>query len=99
MQQPFVVIGKRDTYHELGDHEFKLVVDTARFVPHSSSISVVSHDGKPIDSRVRFWGNKLNCAFNLHDGLADGVARMDVQLCQRSDGRYVTHPVFFWIIL
>jgi hypothetical protein len=97
--QPFAVIGKRDTYHELGPHEMKLVVDTARFVPHSSSIEVVASDGTPIESGLRFWGNKLNCSFNLRDGLPDGVARMDVRLCRRDDGRYVTHPVYFWVIL
>lgn len=94
----FVVYNLRQTYHEPGEYEFRVVLDPSVFRDsRGSELSVVDADGRPLTMTVRRWGRKMNCVFVIDDGVADGVVRVVLSL-RRDDGTDVRRNVTFWVV-
>lgn len=94
----FVLYNLRETYHELGSYEFKIVLD-ARFFKngHLSELSCVDSDGKPMKFNVQKWGRKINCSFIVDNSVADGVSVVKMIL-KDDDGHEHSDRLSFWII-
>lgn len=93
----FVVYNLRATYHETGEYDFKVVLNPDTFKnSHTSELSLVDSDGRPIDFVVKKWGRKINCAFKIDETVADGVAVVSMVL--RQDEREERCSFSFWIV-
>lgn len=94
----FLVYGKRETYHELGSFELKVVLDPKRFKDaRGSELSFLDSDRKPIRSEVKMWGRKLNCRFVLDESVADGVAIVNMVL-RDGLGSFSSGSFTFWVV-
>lgn len=97
--EKFVVRELRETYHELGEYEFKVVLNPRFFENgHGSELKVVDSDGRPLEHSSEVWGRKVSCRFKIDESVADGVSAVDLSL--RSNGTGEPHRVrlFFWVI-
>jgi hypothetical protein len=96
--EKFVVYGLRDTYHELGRYEFKVVLNPRFFKnSHDCELELVDGAGKPMRYELNRWGRKLNCSFIFDSEVADGVSRAMMSL--RSDsGQVHVGQISFWCI-
>lgn len=97
-QQKFVIYNLRETYHELGEYEFKVVLDPRSFRNgHFSELTCLDSDGKPMKFEVQKWGRKINCKFLIDKSVADGVANVRMDL---KDDEGHQHPgrTSFWVI-
>ena len=94
----FVAYNLRETYAELGEYEFKVVLSPKHFKnSHSSELSLRDSDGKTMRHEVNRWGRKMNCKFTIDDDCSDGVAAC--RLVLRDDrGRETVQQLTFWII-
>lgn len=95
MSRPGILVRNvRETYHELGVFEFKVVLDPKRYPdPSEVWVKMVDSDGSPMDFSIRRWGTKLNVTFTVDDRVADGVASLRLGL-----GEKQTEMVTYWII-
>jgi hypothetical protein len=94
----FVVYNLRETYAELGEYEFKVVLSPRYFKNgHSSEMQLVDSDGKPMRFELKKWGRKMNCVFFIDENTADGVAAARLQL-QDDKGHAVPGHLTFWVI-
>lgn len=97
-RKPFVVYNLRETYAELGNFEFKVVMDQ-KFAKdgHLEELQLVDSDMKPIRHEARRWGRKVNLSFTIDETVADGVASCHMKFVS---GNGVTIPgkITFWII-
>lgn len=98
VQKKFVIFNLRETYHELGKFDFKIVLDPRFFKNgHLSDVTLVDSDGKKIDCDVEKWGRKINCVFSVTDQVPDGVTTVNMIL--RDDGgKELTTRTQFWVI-
>lgn len=96
--QKFVVYNLRETYHELGTYEFKIVLHPKNFRHgHTSSMTMVDSDGKPMELDVKTWGRKVNCLFKIDKSVADGVSIATLDVID-SKGEKHNMRLTFWII-
>lgn len=73
--QAIQAYGIRETYHELGEHEFRVVLDPSIDIsPRECSFAAFDPDGKPMESSCRSWGSKIKCKFKFGPETPDGVA-------------------------
>lgn len=94
----YVVYGIRETYHELGKYEFKIVLSPKYFKNgHTSEILFVDSDGKPMKSSVENWGRKINCSFVIDNTVSDGVSVVKIDL-KDGKGKSITGRLSFWVI-
>lgn len=96
--EKFVVYGLRETYHELGTYEFKIVLNPRNFKnSHGSDITLVDSDAKPMKFIIKKWGRKISCTFTIDDSVADGVS---VARLEMRDEKEVVHAgrLSFWVI-
>jgi len=94
----FVVYNLRETYHELGKFEFKVVLDPRYFKNgHLSEVVLSDSDGKPMKYDVQKWGRKINCTFFLDKTVADGVSNIKMVL-RDDEGYEMTARSSFWVI-
>lgn len=94
----FVVYNLRETYHELGEYEFKVVLSPKYFKnSHISEMQLVDSDGKTMRFELKKWGRKMNCIFIVDETSADGVASARLQL-KDDRGNIVPGHLTFWII-
>lgn len=96
--EKFVAYNLRETYHELGEYEFKVVLHPKVFKnSHNSELSIVDSDGKPMKFTVKKWGRKINCTFLVDEAVADGVS---VARLMMKDEKGETHQgrLSFWVI-
>lgn len=97
-REPYVIYNLRDTYHEAGQYEFKIVLDPRRFKNgHLSEVTCVNSDGKNMTMDVQKWGRKVNCSFNIDESVPDGVSVLKMIL-KDDAGREVTGRATFWVI-
>ena len=94
----FVVYNLRETYSELGEFSFKIVLDGSFFdTSHGSEVSIVDPDRKNMHVGIQYWGRKINCTFSISSDIPDGVAVVNLHLVDRkgktSEGRF-----YFWVI-
>lgn len=75
----FIVYNLRETYHELGEYEFKIVLDPAHFKnSQTCEVAIVDSDRRPLTFKVNKWGRKINVKFTIDGSVADGVASIDL---------------------
>jgi hypothetical protein len=93
----FVVYNLRETYHELGEYEFKVVVSPEHYKnSHQCVLHLVDSDGATMQYSVHRWGRKMNCTFKVDESVADGVAQVRM-LLSGSDGEFA-HNLRFWVV-
>lgn len=96
--EKFQVYNLRETYAELGEYEFKVVLNERYFKnSHLSELVVMDSDGKPIAFDLKKWGRKMNCTFLVEENTADGVAVARLSL-RDERGDIVPGHLTFWII-
>lgn len=97
-QQKFVLYNLRETYHELGEYEFKVVLDPRSFKNgHLSEVTCVDSDGKPMRFEVQKWGRKINCKFVVDRTVSDGVSIVKMIL-RDDEGHEHSGRTSFWVI-
>lgn len=97
-KQKFVLYNLRETYHELGNYEFKIVLDPRSFKNgHLSELLCLDSDGKPMKFEYEKWGRKINCKFLIDKSVADGVSTIKMNLKDDS-GHQHEGRASFWII-
>jgi hypothetical protein len=94
----FVVYGLRETYHELGQYEFKVVLSPKKFKnSHLSDMTLFDSNGKPMSFELQKWGRKMNCRFVIDQSVADGVSVAKLSLRDPS-GNTFSANVTWWVI-
>lgn len=94
----FQVYNLRETYHELGEYEFKIVLHPRFFKnSHLSELVLVDSDGKEMKHETKKWGRKINCHFVIDPSVADGVSICTLQLKDDKE-RLVPGRLTFWVI-
>ncbi|MHB8407934.1 MAG: hypothetical protein ACYDHY_07610 [Acidiferrobacterales bacterium] len=96
--EKYLVYNLRETYHELGQYEFKVVLSPKLFRnSHLSSLTLVDSDGKAMSFELNKWGRKMNCSFVVDKNVADGVSTVKLSLV---DDKEQPHDALlrFWVI-
>lgn len=90
----FVVYSLDETYPELGEFSFKVVL-SPRFGGSETSfdIRMVDSDRKPMRFVLRRWGRKLNVTFTIDRDVSDGVSTAAIVRDGQEFGR-----LSFWVI-
>lgn len=97
-QRTYVTYNLRETYHELGTFEFKIVLDPSMFKDsHMCEIHGVDSDGTRLPLEVKRWGRKMNCVMVVSPAVADGVAVMTMRL-RNEEGLDVNERLTCWIV-
>ena len=88
-----VVYDLRETYHNNGKYEFKVVLDKSFKNGHDISILMLdpNNDMMPVTSEV--WGRKVNCTFDITDLVREGVCTVRISL-----GSTLSETIQYWII-
>lgn len=98
MNNLFVVYDLRETYHELGIYEFKVVLNPKLFKNgHDSVVKMVDSDGRIMDFEVHKWGRKLNFKFTVDQDVSDGVSMVNIYVTDKK-GKDHFERLTFWII-
>lgn len=90
----YQVYNLRETYHEFGQYEFKVVLSPKFYkTGHEFRVEMFDSSRNKMNYKMEVWGRKLNVTFDLGPSVSDGVAFVNVfrgnnQLAQFS----------FWII-
>src|SRR6516225_4075534 len=94
----FGVYKLRETYAELGEYEFKVVLSPRHFKnSHLSEMTLVDSDGQPMRFELKKWGRKMNCVFIIDEMTSDGVAAARLQL-KDDRGNVSPGQLTFWVI-
>ena len=94
----FVIYNLRETYHELGTFEFKIVLDPRYFKNgHLSEVFLHDSDGKPMEVDVKKWGRKINCTFCIGPNVPDGVSVIRMNLKDDAGSEHSARASF-WVV-
>ena len=94
----FIIFNLRETYHELGTYEVKIVLNPKLFKNgHTAEVSIVDSDGRPMKCDVKKWGRKIVCFFTIDKDVPDGVAAIKLKL-MNSKEKMIERALTFWII-
>lgn len=98
MEDYFVAYNIRETYHELGTYEVKIVLNPRHFKnSHLSEVVILDSDGKPVKQDIKKWGRKINCVFTIDKDVSDGVAVVKIQLLTTKETK-LNKQLTFWVI-
>lgn len=79
MSARYQVYNLRETYHELGRYEFKVVLSPRNFKnAHGFRVEMHDSDRHPMSHDSEVWGRKINVRFEINGRTADGVSRVNV---------------------
>jgi hypothetical protein len=93
----FIVFNLRETYHELGKYDIKIVLNQDFFKSsHLSDISIWDSDRKLMNFDVKRWGRKINCSFVIDENVADGISTISMHLVGESNT--FDELLQFWVI-
>lgn len=88
----------RETYHELGRYEFKIVLNPAFFkTAEDVSLKIVDSDGKTMKHEFNVWGRKVFCEFDIDMSVSDGVSFIQLDGSD-SKGKKFSERNSFWVI-
>lgn len=75
----YQVYNIRETYHELGTYQFKVVL-SPRFYKtgHDFRVEMFDSARKPMNHKMEVWGRKLNITFDIDQNVSDGVSFVNV---------------------
>jgi hypothetical protein len=94
----FVVFNLRETYHELGEFEFKIVLNPRNFKnSHLSDLVVTDSSGQSMKYSIKKWGRKINCSFVIDQNSAEGRSHVKLSL-RDSKEQLVEGHLMFWVI-
>ena len=97
-EREFIVYNIRETYHELGEYEFKIVLSPSKYKnAHDSDVRITDSDGNLMEFEANKWGRKINCKFKIDENVADGVSSVLLDL-RRHDGTLLQSRLYFWVI-
>lgn len=98
MNDLYVAYNLQENYYDLGEYNFKLVLNPKKF-KHGRDCSVVcmNSDGNPMDCEVNIWGRKINFRFEVTESVPDGVSSIDLRLVD-DFGKVHIRKLTFWII-
>lgn len=75
----YQVYNMRETYHELGDYQFKVVLNPRFYkTGHDFRVEMFDSSNRPMKHKFEVWGRKINVAFTIDDSVSDGVAYVNV---------------------
>lgn len=98
IKNKFVVYNLRETYHELGKYDFKIVLNPKFFKNgHMSELKCVDSDRKNMKFSCEKWGRKINCSFIIDNDVSDGVSIVDMNL-KDENGKEYPGRITFWVI-
>jgi hypothetical protein len=96
--EKFVVYNLRETYHELGQYDVKIVLSPRYFKnSHGSHVDLVDSSGNRMKYHVENWGRKINIKFFIDSSVADGVSKVQFSLKTDKGDNYM-NSFSFWII-
>ena len=74
----FQVYGLAQTYPELGEYSFKVVLNPRLYKSGQDfDVCIVDSDRKPVKFELKRWGRKLNVTFVIDEALAgEAVSRL-----------------------
>lgn len=92
------VYSLREIYHQLGEYEFKIVLNSRFFKSgHGSVVRMFDSDGKEMPIEQSTWGKKINVQFKIDEGVPDGVARIKLHLVPDKGPSFEKH-LSYWTI-
>lgn len=100
MESEYLMItDKQDTYCELGEHTFKVVLNQHYF-KNSNKVKIKLYDpsGKEMQARVDNWGRKMFVTFNITNDLSNGVAIISID-AEKDNKEKFNHKSYFWLII
>lgn len=98
MASRYIVYNLRETYHEYGVYDVKIVLDPKYFKnAQMSDVKFTDSDGNEMKFTVEKWGRKINCKFIIDRNVSDGVSVIDMKLVDEN-GKIVTGRSTFWVI-
>jgi hypothetical protein len=90
----FRVYGLDETYPELGEFSFKIVINPRFNKPGIEyDIKMIDSDRKPMKFDLKRWGRKMNVTFTIDSNVSDGVSTVIVSRASQEVGRLT-----FWVI-
>jgi len=90
----FQVYGLDETYPELGEFVFKIVLSPRTCkTGQDFDVNLIDSDRKPMRFNLNKWGRKLNVSFVIDRTVADGVSTAVITRKGQEIGR-----LSFWII-
>lgn len=94
----FIVYGLKNTYCELGEHKFKIVVSKIFEDAKFSTLTMVDSDGKAMKYNIEYWGRKMNASFFIDENVSDGIGAIDLILKKDENTIICSQRLFFWVI-
>lgn len=93
-----VLLDLRETYNEVGEYSFKIVLDPNEYKPsHDAIIKILDPDRNEIECSVKKWGQKLCCCFSIDDRISNGVCLVEMMFVKK-DGTKMREVTKFWVI-
>jgi hypothetical protein len=90
----YQVYGIRETYHELGQYQFKVVLNPRFYkTGHDFRVEMFDSSNRPMNFKFEIWGRKINITFEIDDYVSDGVAQATVFRGNNQLSRFT-----FWVI-
>jgi hypothetical protein len=83
--EKYVVYNLENVYPQLGEFDFKIVLNDSFFKSARNSVVTCVDD-------YEVWGRKINCKFIIDRNVADGVSSISVKI-KNEDFRLI-----FWVI-
>lgn len=97
-QQKFVTFGLRETYHELGVFEFKIVLNPKFFkIAEFSNVVMKDSDDRAMKYSVERWGRKINFKFTVDKTVSDGVSVVELDIID-NNMKSSRCRLTFWVI-
>jgi len=88
----------RETYHELGKYEFKIVLNPTFFkTADEVSLRLIDSDGKSMRYDFNVWGRKVFCEFDIDQSVSDGVSFIQFDGSD-ANGKKFSERMSFWVI-
>ena len=90
----YQVYSMRETYHELGEYQFKVVLNSRFYrTGHDFSVEMFDSSNQRMNFKYEIWGRKLNITFVIDKNVSDGVAYVNVMKGNNKIARLST-----WVI-
>lgn len=75
----YQVYNMRETYHELGEYQFKVVLNPRFYKSgHDFRVEMFDSSNRPMNHKFEIWGRKINITFSIDDSVSDGVSYVNI---------------------
>jgi len=94
----FVILDMEETYSELGEHSFKIILNPKIFKnSHDIDIKMFDPDSNPMIVDTRKWGRKVQFNFNIDKNVSNGVCIVRLHLMTDKKQELI-ETLHYWII-